>query len=87
MNIKLDQEGIQAINGCIFVFITENTFPIMYGVLETFPKEFPVFLREVQNGLYGVDSYYLAKILSLVRPKTPLHAISKFMTHISGYLL
>ncbi|XP_067141644.1 protein white-like [Centruroides vittatus] len=64
--VKINQAGIMAVNGAIFVFITENTFPSMYGVLQTFPQELPVFLRENQNGIYRVDAYYLSKIISLI---------------------
>lgn len=37
--VNLDQDGIQNIQGAIFIFITENTFPSMYGVLHVFPHE------------------------------------------------
>ncbi|XP_035706498.1 protein scarlet isoform X3 [Folsomia candida] len=64
--VNLDQDGIQNIQGAIFIFITENTFPSMYGVLHVFPHELPLFLRENKNGVYRVDTYYLAKMISLV---------------------
>ncbi|XP_065564713.1 protein scarlet-like isoform X1 [Artemia franciscana] len=65
-DLRLDQHGIQNIQGAIFIFATENTFPCMYGVLQVFPKELPLFLREAKNGLYRVDAYYTAKVMSLL---------------------
>ncbi|KAL7640652.1 UNVERIFIED_CONTAM: hypothetical protein RMT77_008927 [Armadillidium vulgare] len=65
-NVKLNQAGIQDIEGVIFIFITENTFPSLYGVLNIFPHELPVFLREYKNGVYGCDTYYISKMVSLI---------------------
>ncbi|KAF2362506.1 ABC-2 type transporter, partial [Trinorchestia longiramus] len=59
-NIHLDQAGIQNIQGVLFTFITENTFPSLYGVLNIFPQELPLFLREYKNGIYRCDVYYTA---------------------------
>ena len=33
-------------------------------MLMLFPSERPVFLREVQKGMYGVSSYFLSKIIT-----------------------
>ena len=65
-NVKLNQAGIQDIEGVLFIFITENTFPSLYGVLNIFPQELPVFLREYKNGIYRTDTYYISKMISLV---------------------
>lgn len=60
------QAGIQDIQGAIFLFITESTYPILYGVVHVFPNEMPLFLRETKGHLYRVDSYYVAKAVSLL---------------------
>jgi len=65
-NVQLNQTGIQNIQGVLFVFITENTFPSMYGVLNIFPQELPLFLREYKNGIYRCDAYYFSKVVSLI---------------------
>ncbi|XP_042230092.1 protein scarlet-like isoform X2 [Homarus americanus] len=65
-NVKLNQAGIQDIEGVLFIFITENTFPSLYGVLNIFPQEMPLFLREYKNGIYRADTYYLAKMIALI---------------------
>ncbi|KAK4290872.1 hypothetical protein Pmani_036256 [Petrolisthes manimaculis] len=65
-NVKLNQAGIQDIEGVLFIFITENTFPSVYAVLNVFPQELPLFLREYKNGIYRSDTYYMAKMLSLI---------------------
>lgn len=61
------QAGIQAIQGVVFVFVTENTFTPMYATLAEFPENKPLFMREYSAGLYDPSTYYLSKILSLVR--------------------
>ncbi|CAG0906112.1 unnamed protein product, partial [Darwinula stevensoni] len=66
-DVQVNQKGIQDIGGAIFAFVTENSFPSMYGVLNVFPSELPVILREHQGGLFRVDAYYIAKMISLVR--------------------
>ncbi|KAK3882732.1 hypothetical protein Pcinc_012937 [Petrolisthes cinctipes] len=65
-NVKLNQAGIQDIEGVLFIFITENTFPSLYGVLNVFPQEMPLFLREYKNGIYRSDTYYLSKMLAMI---------------------
>jgi ATP-binding cassette, subfamily G (WHITE), eye pigment precursor transporter len=64
---QLDQPGIQAIQGALFIFVTENTFSPMYSVLALFPQDFPLFMREYKSGLYGVGVYYLSKLFAMVR--------------------
>jgi len=66
IGVSHTQVGIQNIQGAIFLFITESTYPIMYGIIHVFPLEMPVFLRESKGHLYRVDSYYIAKTLSLI---------------------
>jgi len=63
---QLDQRGIQAIQGALFIFVTENTFSPMYSVLALFPQEFPLFMREHKSGLYGVGVYYISKLIAMV---------------------
>ncbi|ROT79701.1 ABC protein, subfamily ABCG [Penaeus vannamei] len=65
-NVTLNQAGIQDIEGVLFIFITENTFPSLYGVLNIFPQELPLFLREYKNGIYRADTYYLSKMVALI---------------------
>jgi ATP-binding cassette, subfamily G (WHITE), eye pigment precursor transporter len=60
------QKGVQAIQGIIFLFVSENTFTPMYSTLSIFPQTFPIFLREFKSGLYTVDRYYLANAIALV---------------------
>ncbi|KAL0272357.1 UNVERIFIED_CONTAM: hypothetical protein PYX00_005360 [Menopon gallinae] len=62
----LTQAGIQAVQGAIFLFVTENTFPGMYAVLSLFPQELPLFLREYRNGFYPSHLFYISKMTSLL---------------------
>lgn len=64
--VEINQRGIQDIEGVLFIYITENTFPSVYAVLNVFPLELPLFLREYKNGIYRCDTYYIAKMAALV---------------------
>ncbi|KAG0712294.1 Protein scarlet [Chionoecetes opilio] len=64
--VEISQRGIQDIEGVLFIYITENTFPSVYAVLNVFPQELPLFLREYKNGIYRCDTYYIAKMAALM---------------------
>lgn len=64
--VQLDQAGIQDIEGVLFLFVTQNAFPAIYGVLSLFPLEMPLFFREYKNGIYRSDTYYISKMVSQV---------------------
>ena len=64
---KIDQSGVQNINGVLFLFITNNSFSNMFPVINSFPPEIPIFLREHQAGMYRVINYYFSKVISEVR--------------------
>lgn len=64
---KLDQYGIQSVQGALFILLSENTFTPMYSALTLFPKRDPLFMRERQAGLYDTFQYYLTTVLALVR--------------------
>jgi ABC-type multidrug transport system ATPase subunit len=68
--IEMSQTGVQAIQGIIFLFVSENTFTPMYSTLSIFPQTFPIFLRELKSGLYTTDQYYLANAIAMVRENT-----------------
>ncbi|XP_055346252.1 protein white-like [Paramacrobiotus metropolitanus] len=56
-------EGVQNINGAIFLFLTNMTFGNLFAVINVFTQELPIFLREHFNGMYRVDVYFLSKTL------------------------
>ncbi|XP_033221030.1 ABC transporter G family member 3-like [Belonocnema kinseyi] len=64
--INLDQLGIQAVQGVIFILVAENTFFPMYSTLALIPQELPLFLREYRAGMYPAYVYYTSKVLSLI---------------------
>uniref|UniRef100_A0A146KYL8 Protein scarlet n=2 Tax=Lygus hesperus TaxID=30085 RepID=A0A146KYL8_LYGHE len=70
----LDQLGIQNIQGRNFSVVVETGFAQSYSVLNTFPAEIPVVLREINNGLYKPLPYYIAKLFMLV-VRTTLEAL------------
>jgi ABC-type multidrug transport system permease subunit len=61
--LELTQEGVQNMNGVIFICLVNTTFATIFSVVNNFPKEIPIFVREHQNGIYRVFSYYTAKTL------------------------
>ena len=64
--VKLDQLGVQAVQGVIFILVAENTFFPMYSSLALIPQELPLFLREYRAGMYPAYAYYTSRMLSLV---------------------
>jgi hypothetical protein len=65
-SVRNTQTGVQAIQGVLFLFVTENTFSPMYSVLALFPQELPLFTREYRSGLYSTHLYYLSKMAAMV---------------------
>jgi ABC-type multidrug transport system permease subunit len=65
-----DQDGVQNIEGFMSMIATEFTFTNMYAVINVFPGEIAVFLRE--KDLYSAHSYFFSKIISMI----PLSLIS-----------
>lgn len=63
---RVDQYGIQAVQGTLFILISENTFAPMYSALTLFPKRDPLFMRERQAGLYNTFQYFITNIIALV---------------------
>ncbi|XP_060604434.1 protein white-like, partial [Ruditapes philippinarum] len=64
LQLDVDQRGVMDINGVLFLMITNMTFTNVFGVLNSFPLETPIFLREYGVGLYRVDVYFLSKCLA-----------------------
>ncbi|XP_052810071.1 protein white-like isoform X2 [Mya arenaria] len=61
LQLDINQEGVMNINGVLFLMLTNMTFSNVFGVLNSFPLEMPIFLREYGIGLYRVDIYFLCK--------------------------
>ena len=57
------QESIQDRNGVLFFMTFNGMMSSMMGVLSTFGNERSTFIRDYENGLYGVGSYFLGKII------------------------
>nr|QNH67901.1 ATP-binding cassette transporter subfamily G-like protein 2 [Brachionus rotundiformis] len=64
LRLQYDQKGVMDMNGFMFLCICNNGFATMFFVVNVFPLELPIFIREYQNGMYKVISYYLAKTLT-----------------------
>lgn len=62
-NDDYEQEDIMNINGVIFIIITNLSFYHVFSVLNVFPMEVPVFMREYGTGLYSAEVYYLSKTI------------------------
>lgn len=65
--IELSQRGVQAMQGVIFLIVSENTFLPMYAALSLFPERFPLFQREKKANLYSTAQFYISTIMSMVR--------------------
>ncbi|XP_048768264.2 protein white-like isoform X1 [Ostrea edulis] len=58
------QDDIMNMNGVIFIMITNISFTNIFSVLNVFPIEVPIFLREYGTGLYSVAVYYMSKTIT-----------------------
>lgn len=56
--------GTATRNGCLFFILIANAFFTVQSFILVFPDERPVFLREINNGMYDASSYFLAKVTS-----------------------
>ncbi|XP_055605635.1 LOW QUALITY PROTEIN: protein scarlet-like [Uranotaenia lowii] len=65
-SIEMTQPGAQAVQGIIFLIVSENTFLPMYAVLSVFPDSFPLFLRERKANLYGTVQFYVSQIVAML---------------------
>uniref|UniRef100_A0A182PSF7 Regulatory protein zeste n=1 Tax=Anopheles epiroticus TaxID=199890 RepID=A0A182PSF7_9DIPT len=63
--IELSQRGVQAMQGVIFLIVSENTFLPMYAALSMFPDRFPLFQREKKANLYSTAQFYISSIMSM----------------------
>ena len=61
LQIELDQKGVQDINGAMFLMIMFTSFSNNFAIINSFPIEISIFMREYGSGLYRVDTYYLTK--------------------------
>lgn len=61
---KDDNAGIQNKRGALFFVTMVMAFNAIQNVILIFPDERPIFLREVNNSMYSVSSYFTAKITS-----------------------
>ncbi|KAL1138136.1 hypothetical protein AAG570_009828 [Ranatra chinensis] len=62
--VELTQNGLQSVQGVLFLLVTENTFAPMYAALSYFPVQFPMFIREYKNAVYSPFLFYITSILS-----------------------
>lgn len=75
----MDQSGIQAVFGFVFMLVYENSFPAMSGSITLIPKKINTFFREYSNGTNSPLKFLLSCIISLVRNySTLLSSIIKF---------
>ena len=71
--IQADQDGVQNINGVLFLVITNSSFANLFPVLQSFPLELPIFLRQA---IFYYSFYYeLQIILKLFQENTKVECI------------
>ena len=75
--------GIQNRRGALFFLSLNSAFSGVNNAAAIFPAEKPVFLREVNNNMYSVSSYFFAKVLT----ETPLGLMIPFVMITSSYWL
>ncbi|GAB1608807.1 protein white-like [Argonauta hians] len=60
----IDQLGVMNINGLLFILVTNTSFSSQFMVINIFPLEMAVILRDFKSKLYSVEMYYLCKSLA-----------------------
>ncbi len=60
---KLLGQSMQ-IFGALFFLSVNQFMGSMFGTINTFSQERPVFLREQANKMYGVSAYFMAKTMA-----------------------
>ncbi|CAG0883457.1 unnamed protein product [Cyprideis torosa] len=60
----LNAEGINNINGALFLLINNMTFQNAFAIVSVFCSEYPILLREHQAGMYRITVYFLCKALA-----------------------
>lgn len=64
----------QNVAGLLYFLTTELLFTHVYAVINTFPGEFHIFLRE--KDLYSTQSYFISKLAAMViREAAVLHSL------------
>lgn len=63
-NLGMTQADVQNKNGALFFMLINQSMSGIFGVLQTFPLERPIFQREHENGSYSVSSYFMSKVIS-----------------------
>jgi hypothetical protein len=58
------QSNVQSINGVIFFAVLNQSVLGTIGVLQVFPLEMPIFLREYSSASYRVDTYFLGRTIA-----------------------
>lgn len=79
----LTQDGVQNINGAMFLYLTNMTFQNVFAVINVFCVELPVFMRESRSRLYRTDTYFLGKTLA----ELPLFIVVPFLFVVLSYFL
>ncbi|XP_017753804.1 PREDICTED: protein scarlet-like [Eufriesea mexicana] len=62
----MNQDTIQNMQGLLYLVVVETAFTFNYGVFYTFPRELPLFLRDIASGLYGPLPYYISKVIVMI---------------------
>jgi len=90
-----DQEGVNNLNGCMFLMLTQMTFGFAWSIVSTFPLEFPIFRKEHHDAMYRADTYFLGKMVAelpqfLILPivfTTPLYWAVGLETTASAFFI
>jgi len=63
-DVSDDRAGIMDRQGALFFMVINTAFTSINNVVLVFPAERENFIREVNNGMYSVSSYFWAKLFT-----------------------
>ncbi|XP_054160395.1 protein white-like [Oppia nitens] len=75
LHLELNQKGIRNINGALWMLLMYLNLQSLFGTVNTFCKEVPIFHREHSNNVYRVSPYFLTKMLA----ELPIYVIIPLM--------
>jgi ABC-type multidrug transport system ATPase subunit len=81
LQVPQDDRRLQNISGALFFIVTNSSIVNCYAVVQVFPLEMPVFLRDHGSRIYRTELYFLAKHLSDV----PFLVIQTFIYSLLVY--
>nr|XP_039263394.1 protein white-like [Styela clava] len=78
-----DTSEVRNISGALFLVAINLTFSYVFGVINAFPTEIPLFRREHFNGMYSTAAYFFSKNVA----ELPMYIILPLIYSVIVYFM